>query len=347
MLSICMWDLDSSSADAYTEHVSDYAPNWWGTQWVATDFERYYLYRGVVLKDEPVEIPTNAHSDPPYIQVVSVEEPLVIDGILDETDWLRRFDYLVYNVGYITGDIEYAVTGDVLLTGTYTDTTTTLVKFLHDGLDLYISLTSDDHYVGVNGTSWEGDGLFMKIKDASGTAYEYKLFFNHTGTDPDIHYEEGIVGSGEGAAWKHPATIVNDDAAPDSGYTAEMVIHLDQLGYTDPYSEIPVMINIFDPDENGTSYHKMWWGSEWGSEFRILRLADPPLRTAYNTEDDIVLDGKLDESLWNGAEFAVVGKGSALSTGGYYMQWGDILNEYTDQSMATVKFMHKGTDLYI
>ncbi|MCK4295837.1 MAG: T9SS type A sorting domain-containing protein, partial [Candidatus Marinimicrobia bacterium] len=82
-------------------------------------------------------------------------------------------------------------------------------------------------------------------------------------------------------------------------------------------------------------------------EFRILRLADPPLRTAYKTEDDIVLDGKLDESLWNGAEFAVVGKGSALSTGGYYMQWGDVLNEYTDQSMATVKFIHKGTDLYI
>ncbi|MCK4448543.1 MAG: T9SS type A sorting domain-containing protein, partial [Candidatus Marinimicrobia bacterium] len=56
MLSVCMWDLDYSSADAYTEHVSDYAPNWWGTQWVATDFERYYLYRGVVLSNETVDI---------------------------------------------------------------------------------------------------------------------------------------------------------------------------------------------------------------------------------------------------------------------------------------------------
>jgi hypothetical protein len=135
-----------------------------------------------------------------------------------------------------------------------------------------------------------------------------------------------------------------------------MVIHLDQLGYTDPYPDIPVMINIFDPDgytgmdgeswEAG-SYHKMWWGSEWGSDFRILRLADPPLRTAYKTDNTLTLDGKLDEDFWTGAEYVVIGKGSNLSTGGWYMQWGDTTNAYTDQSMAIVKFIHNGTDLYI
>ncbi|NQT97025.1 MAG: T9SS type A sorting domain-containing protein [Candidatus Marinimicrobia bacterium] len=298
----------------------------------------------------------NGHVNPDYIQVVSTENALIIDGILDETDWARRFDYLVFNAGYLTSDVEYAPSGDVLVTGGYPDTTTTLVKFMHHGLDLYISLTSDDQSVGKFGNSWEGDGLFMKIQDAAGTAVEYKLYFNLTGVNPDIAFEiPGLYPtSGSGAAWKHAATIVNDTTAADSGYTAEMVIHLDQLGYTDPNVEIPININIFDPDgyidtmDPWTigSYHKMWWGSEWGCD-KIIRLADPPQKIAYKTDATITLDGELSESFWTGAEQVVIGKGSLYSTGGYYSSWGDTLNSYVDQSMATVKFMHNGTDLYI
>jgi hypothetical protein len=453
MLSACIWDLDYSSADAYQEGVSDYAPNWWGTQWADPGFEKYFMYRGVVLKDEivtnlvpiadagsnqvvnecttvtldgsnshdpenkpltytwtsPSEITLSdnhivnptftapevetmtkyefvlvvndgeldsepdtvtitvlnveaeqeiAHIDPKFIKVVSVEKPLVIDGVLNETDWERRFDYLVFNPKGITGDVEYAPTGDVLVTGDYPDTTTTYVKFMHDGLDLYISLDSDDKYVGKFGNSWEGDGLFMKIKDVNGTAVEYKLFYNLNGTDPEIAFElPGLYpGSGSGAAFKKTGTVVNDTTQVDAGYTAEMVIHLDQLGYTDPYSEVEVMINIFDPDnyyetddpyKPTGSYYKQWWGSEWGGEFRTLKLADPPLRVAYKTETDITLDGKLDEAFWANAENVVIGVDAGLNTGGYYMQWGDTLNSYTDRSDAIVKFMHKGTDLYI
>lgn len=298
-----------------------------------------------------------SHIDPEYIQVVSSENPLTIDGELNETDWARRYDFLVFKPNFLGGDVEYGVTDGLLVDGdSYIDTTTTYVKFLHHGLDLYISLQSNDQYVNKWGGSWEGDGLFMKIEDAGGTVYEYKLYFNASGNDPDIVFEQGVQGSAEAAAWKHPATVVNDTSQIDSGYTAEMVIHLDQLGYTDPYAEVPVLINIFDPDKqtgssgeewNIGSYYKMWWGSEWGSEMRTLRLADPPLKTAYKTEDAITLDGQLNEDFWTGAESVVVGKGSASSTGGYYMQWNDTLNSYTDQSMATVKFMHNGTDLYV
>ncbi|MCJ7552816.1 MAG: T9SS type A sorting domain-containing protein [Ignavibacteriaceae bacterium] len=298
------------------------------------------------------------HSDPAYIQVVSAADPMTVDGVLDETDWLKRFDYLVYKAGSLPGDVIYTVTDEVLVHGSYPDTTTTFVKFLHNGLDLYISLQSDDHSVGKFGTSWEGDGLFMKIKDASGAAVEYKLYFNVGGVNPDIVYEEpGLYpGSGEGAAWKHSATIVNDTSQVDSGYTAEMVIHLDQLGYTDPYGNIEVMINIFDPDGyeddmdpygSVGSYWKSWWGSEWGGEFRTLRLADPQVKNAYVTTNTITLDGILDEGFWTDAESVVVGVGSNTSTGGFYMQWNDTLNSYTDQSMATIKFVHNGTDLYI
>ncbi len=298
------------------------------------------------------------HVDPPYLQITSAENPITVDGVLDETDWARRYDMLVFRDNFKPGDVEYDVTGNVLVHGTYTDTTTTYVRILHYGLDLYISLQSDDESVGKFGTSWEGDGLFMKIADASGTQVEYKLYFNLGGTDPDIAFEQpGLYpGSGAGAAWKHPSTIANDTTAADSGYTAEMVIHLDQLGYTSADTDIPVLINIFDPDgytDNmdpyGTkgAYYKSWWGSEWGPDTRILRLADPALKTAYKTTEAITLDGQLNEGFWTGAESVTVGKGSSTSTGGYYMQWGNENNEYTDQSMANVKFMHNGTDLYV
>lgn len=300
----------------------------------------------------------NGHVDPPVLQIQSAENPITIDGVLDETDWQRRFDHLIYRDNFVPGDVEYDVTGDVLVHGTYTDTTTTILRVLHYGMDLYISLQSNDQSVGKFGWSWEGDGLFMKIADAQGAQVEYKLYFNLNGTDPDIHYEEpGLYpGSGSGAAWKHSSTIVNDTSAADSGYTAEMVIHLDHLGYTSTDYDIPVLLNIFDPDgyvENmdpyGTigAYYKSWWGSEWGPDTRVLRLADPPSKIAITTSETFTLDGQLNESFWNNADYVQIYKNSPKSSGGYYMQWGHATNEYEDQSIATVKFAHNGTDLYI
>ncbi len=297
------------------------------------------------------------HVDPPFLQIQSAETPLTLDGKLDETDWQRRFDHLIFKENFIPGDVEYGITQTFLVDGdSYIDTTTTIVRILHYGMDLYISLQSDDKYVNKWGGSWEGDGLFMKVTDATGADKEFKLYFNAAGTDPDMVYEETVAGSGSGMGYKMSGTVVNDTTQIDSGYTAELVIHLDELGYTEGDTEIPVVMNIFDPDKqtgasgeewNIGSYWKCWWGSEWGGTYRILRLADPPLRLAVKTEDEITLDGQLTESFWENANYVVVGMGSPYSTGGYYMQWGDTLNSYTDRSQATVKFVHKGTDLYI
>jgi hypothetical protein len=169
-------------------------------------------------------------------------------------------------------------------------------------------------------------------------------------------YEETVAGSGQGIGYKISGTVVNDTTQIDSGYTAELVIHLDILGYTENDTDIPVIMNIFDPDKqtgssgeeyNIGSYYKIWWGSEWGDVFSTLRLADLPNYVAKKTDETFVLDGQLNESFWQNVEGIAIGKGSAQSTGGYYMQWGDTLNEYTDQSQAIVKFVHHGTDLYI
>lgn len=301
-------------------------------------------------------IQAQSHSDPAYITVVSTENAIVIDGVLDETDWNKRFDHLVIGAKALPGDVTYTGTGSAIVKEPYTDSTTTIIKFLRNGLDLFISIDSDDKYVGRFGDSWEGDGIFMKINDANGIPKEYKMYFNSGGVDPNIVIE-GAAGTVEGAAFKYPGTIVNDTTGLDAGYSAEMVIHLDQLGYTDEGADIGFLINVFDPDkyidgmlpwdDNGGSYWKGWWGSEWGPDSRILRLADPPSVIAHATADDITLDGSLNESFWNNALSVVVGKGSNRSTGGYYMQWNHATNVYEDQSMATVKFMHKGTDLYI
>jgi len=51
MLSVCIWDLDYASIDAYNAQASDYAPNWWGSQWADPNFEKYFMYRGVILSE--------------------------------------------------------------------------------------------------------------------------------------------------------------------------------------------------------------------------------------------------------------------------------------------------------
>ncbi len=306
----------------------------------------------------PVTAVAGSHADPSFIKVVSVETAPIVDGVLDENIWARRYDRLVFNAGMGTGDVDFAVTGGAEVQAPYTDTTSTIVKIVHDGLDLYISLDSDDKSVCRFNSSWEGDGMFMKIKDASGADMEYKFYFNLEGTDPDIHLElPGLYpNSAEGAAFKKSGTIVNDTTSVDSGYTAELVIHLADLGYTDMYADVQVLINIFDPDgytgvsgeawDVGTFY-KAWWGSEWGPDMRTLRLSDPPTRVALATQDAIVMDGQITESFWAGAETVVVGHNANGSTGGYYAQWSDPVNDYTDASEAIIRFVHKDELLYI
>ena len=61
---------------------------------------------------------------------------------------LKRYDYLVFGAKAKAGDVSYTVTDSIHVKEPYEDSTTTFVKFIHHGLDLYISLQSDDQYVG-------------------------------------------------------------------------------------------------------------------------------------------------------------------------------------------------------
>lgn len=301
------------------------------------------------------------HKDPKVLQVVSAQDTITLDGKLNETDWLRRFDYLVFGQAAKPGDVEYTVTKGIVVDKPTTDSSYTKVKFLHRGLDLYISLFSNDKSICRRTIGWEGDGMFMKMKDSKGNPQEFKLYWNQAGPGTAIHVENPNLYPNSAVGAGIPYGPVNAYPAQDTGYAAEMIIHLDQLGYTDPYGDIQVLINIFDPDNyTDTStvpaqYFKSWWGSEWGvnqggkdsTEWRILRLSDPPEKNAILTGTTITLDGKLDEPFWAYAEYVMIGDKSNSSTGGYYMQWGDTNNVYRPVTMSKVMFAHKGTDLYV
>jgi len=224
-----------------------------------------------------------AVADPPSIEVYQTSGSITLDGQLLETDWTAAGykPYLMFKMDGVPSGNSNTPTGGVIVKPVYSDVSTCYVKFLRDGTNLYISLDSDDQQVCRFGDSWEGDGLFMKLNDTSGTGVEFKLYYNNAGYDPDIHYEGPAYGSGAG--YKKPGTIVNDSTNVDAGYTAELMIDLTGLGFTSATTELQFLINIFDPDNyndgvpawgpNG-NYYKQWWGSEWGPEVRMLELTD-------------------------------------------------------------------------
>jgi len=306
------------------------------------------------------------HKDPVSLVVMSAEKAITIDGRLTETDWQRRIFHLNYRANYKPDDGSYSVTGSDLptkgLTGTkgYSDTSSAQVFFIHYGTDLYIGVNSTDSSVCKRWGAWEGDGLFIKVKPKTGGDIEYKLMFNgDVDTSHAIMEVSGNApaGSYEGASYLQPGTIANNNSAPDKGYQLEMLIRLDKLGYT-VNDTIPIAVTVMDPDyytranDEGNSptlvqFYKSWWGSEWGGAYGKLILGDKPVATANPTTSTITLDGKLDEAFWGTAPSIVIGPESKDATNWWYMQWADSLANYGDRSQTMVKFIHKGTDLYI
>ncbi len=341
---INIFDPDNfNDGDAAWDVHGNFAKQWWGSEWGPET-------RTLILKDP--------NSDPDSLMVYKTDG-IVVDGVLDEPIWNADTPTLMFKIGGTGEKNIYTPTGYTVVKPEYTDTSTCYVKFAHDGENLFIALNSDDKQVCRFGDSWEGDGLFMKITDASGTDVEYKLYYNLSGTDPDIHYEG--PDHSEGAGVKGDATVVNDSTNTDNGYTAELRINLAALGFDHP-SSVKVLINIFDPDNYNDgdgawgvhgNYAKQWWGSEWGPEKRTLVLndavIDPPSITVFSASQPINIDGVLDESDWTEdvprLKFEIGGNvsGNDLGPTGYAI----VKPSYTDTSTCFVRFLHDDTNLYI
>jgi hypothetical protein len=225
--------------------------------------------------------PVPVYQDPKMMPAFASKNVVKVDGILDEPIWQAASPYLVFGPPAFHPDtLARTVTGgaDVKPSPNH-DVSYTQLKFARRGPHMFVGFRSKDKSVSRFGDSWEGDGIFMKIKNAKGVDKEFKLYYNLPGNSA-IHYEATDSSHGFGAGVKHASTIVNDTTQVDSGYTAELVIKLDSLGFT-KYDSVMVLVNVFDPDGypgTGTpwgaygSFHKTWWGSEWGPEMRVVKF---------------------------------------------------------------------------
>ncbi|MDP2365171.1 MAG: hypothetical protein Q8M94_15560, partial [Ignavibacteria bacterium] len=206
-------------------------------------------------------------------------EAITLDGMLNEASWSVNVPHLMFNKDATPTGNSNTPTDGAVVKPPYTDVSTCYVKFLRSGYNLYISLNSNDQQVCR--FDWEGDGLFMKIKNFSGAnEYEIKNYVGIVGGVGAFVFETSAPsGAVEGVGYAKPGTTIYDSTNVDNGYSSETLIRLDQLGFTDPLAPITLMIVVFDPDNyslgappwgpNG-NFYKQWWGSEWGGTYRTL-----------------------------------------------------------------------------
>jgi hypothetical protein len=341
----------------------------------------------------------SAFDDPASMAVVNALGTITLDGKLDEPEWTTA-PTLAYGNGAflkkgpsqktVTGGFDTKATFDYYDTGVFygtfhlpnTDSSLATVKFLRKGTNLYIGIQSDDK--SICKFDWEADGILMKIKRSNGTDVEYKLYYQNIGTAADtIRYEQPGVNYGEGAGFLPTGSTVNDTNDVDNGFTAELMVKLDSLGYTSSLDSVKLALVLFDPDgyehpmnsydSTAGSYYKEWWGSEWGGVYRSLLFTPEPVK--FDNPDTVIalasagvmtVDGVLDEAAWANATTLLFGNGAFLkkttgqktvtgefdtkATFDYYDQsvfYGTFHMPNTDSSLAKVKFVRKGTNLYI
>ncbi len=333
---------------------------WWGSEW------------GPVMRKIYLE-PQRAFDDPAMLTAKAAIGDINVDGKMDESDWTTAKPYLKFGPNPPTTADEKTVTGGALVRGAYWDPSYATMKFLRKGPRLYIGIQSKDKSVGRFGDSWEGDGLFMKIKNAAGTEGEFKLYYNasdRTGASRDSAvYEPGgpfRSGFGRGIGLVASGTIPYDTTQVDSGYTLELEIKLDSLGFAANVDTLQVLTDIFDPDgyhrgsvpwegPDSRSFHKTWWGSEWGPTMRKIYLEpqrafdDPPVMTAKAAAGNINVDGKMDEAEWALAKpYLKFGPNPSVTADEKSVTGGALVRgTYWDPTFATVKLLRKGPRLYV
>lgn len=188
-----------------------------------------------------------AIQDPASLPVYKANATITVDGILNEADWSAAAPHLMFKLNGQPSGLSYTPTNNgIVVKSPYTDSSTCYVKFLHNGNKLYIALQSDDKQVCK--FDWEGDGMFMVVKNASNQNCEFKLYvINSTTFGAETGGAAPIPAAGYGGVGIVNGTIY-DSSDVDNGYTAEGFIDLSTLGYGTLPSSLQLFINIFDPD---------------------------------------------------------------------------------------------------
>jgi hypothetical protein len=304
-LSMAMFDPDGFQhpMNSWDSARGSYYKSWWGSEWGGT----YRTLEFISPYDNPDTIVANIASS-----------VMTLDGRLNESDWTTA-NTLIFgpsnapktgNEKTVTGSVDVKKNfdvGGVFYSLPYKDTSFTKVKFLAKGNDLYIGIQSPDK--SICKFDWEGDGLFMKIKNSAGEDKEYKLYWQNIDANKDtIRYEEQVLNSGAGAGFLVSGSTVNDTTNVDNGYTAELRVRLNTLGFapTSNPVKLTVAMAIFDPDgfqhpmapwdSARGSYFKSWWGSEWGGVYKTIAF---PKTTGVGDAGELPLTFALNQNYPN------------------------------------------------
>jgi hypothetical protein len=284
-LTLAVFDPDGYQhpMNSYDTTAGSYYKSWWGSEWGG-------VYRTLALTPE-----LTVFDDPDTLLAKAATGSVTLDGVLAEPEWATTPPLLYGNGAFLKRQGEEAtVTGGADIKASYdywfdgvnygtfhlpnTDSSLAKVKFLHRGPTLYIGIQSDDK--SICKFDWEGDGMFLKVKNSGGQDVEYKLYYQNL--SDTIRYEEQVAGSGYGVGSLSSGSTVNDTTQVDNGYTAELMIDLPALGYDANVGEVQLMLVVFDPDgyqhpmnswdTTAGTFYKSWWGSEWGGVYRTVRL---------------------------------------------------------------------------
>ncbi|HRQ53371.1 MAG TPA: T9SS type A sorting domain-containing protein, partial [Ignavibacteriaceae bacterium] len=315
----------------------------------------FFLFAGAESYAQAVQ-------DPASINVYEASGPITVDGVLDETSWLTASPQIMFKLGGEPSGLSNTPTNGAVVKPPYTDSSTTYVKYLYSGTNLYVSLKSDDKQVCK--FDWEGDGMFMILKNPINQNSELKLYvINSTTFGAETGGAAPIPTGSYGGVGVVNGTIY-DSTDVDGGYTAEAYIDLSALGYPTLPATLQVSVVIFDPDNysagappwgpNG-NFYKQWWGSEWGSEFRTLNFVqgtspyDPPSITVYGAQGVITVDGLLNEPDWAFNVPQIMFKKDGVPSGNNFTPTNGVVVKppYTDESTTYVKYLYSGTNLYV
>lgn len=316
---------------------------------------------------------------------------ITLDGNLNEAVWAKAESVMVvYGVKDGNPGSGYKIMQG---TGANKDSTHAVIKFLANKSTnmLYIAVHAPDSSVG--GDGWENSdgilgGIYNRTKRATNHITLQQDFFiswvdsSTLGTLPNL--KGGALPGGNiitaGAAVQgvsNQDTNSSGQKVADQGWTIEMAVKLDSLGYnanSATTDAVQMSMSIWDVDWAKLPEHiatKTWWGSEWGNNGaslaeRVLLRNDVDVNTATlpayapdvvapNGQNyPVVVDGSLADSVWNHVPSFNIHFGDSTLRASYPTIGGDRSGEWVTKGtnafnagIATVKMFFKGDTLYV
>ena len=322
---------------------------------------------------------------------VATSPTITLDGVLDEDVWAQAESvHVIYGViDGIPGSGYKVMQGSSIPA----DSTRATLKFLSNKTTntLYIAVVAPDSSVG--GDGWENSdgilgGIYNRLKRATNHITLHQDMFiswldsSARGNLPNLK-GGALPANGIMTAAAAVQGVSNEDTnasaqkVADQGWTLEMAVLLDSLGYDANSAEtdaVQMSMSIWDVDWPKLPDHiatKTWWGNEWGNNggglaTRVLLRNDVDVNTAMmptyeadfvapNAQDyDVTVDGSLTDSVWNHVPSFNIQFGDSALRATYPTIGPDRSGEWVTKGtnafnagIAQVKMFFKGDTLYI